>query len=373
FGSFVRDDVDDAVDGVGAPQRAGRTTDHLDAVDILGKHIQRVPRNAGVQRRIHAASVDQHQQLVREILRLLVAAEATRRNDVVAWGELHHVHVGREPQHFRQRLRAGSHDLVVGDDVDRRRCVAQRLRMLGHGGDDDLAEVLQRELAQILQRPLRERRAAAQGQREQPRARLWPAGAHGARNDAFAGPFRSHRRLPLQTRTRRGDGSGAGHYRHGPGRLLGGNAAPHTCKRSPSRATSRYSAGIRKMPMARREIMPATITSANGRCESVPTPCAIAAGSSPNAATSAVIRIGLRRSTAASCAASSLSMPASRNSFAHDMYTTPVSTDTPNSTMKPMPDDTENGVPVTHIANTAPTGADSNTPTTVISGNLKLP
>ena len=32
------------------------------------------------------------------------------------------------------------------------------------------------------------------------------------------------------------------------------------------------------------------------------------------------------------------------------MYTTPVSTETPNSTMKPMPEDTENGVPVTHSA-----------------------
>src|SRR6185437_10021915 len=66
-------------------------------------------------------------------------------------------------------------------------------------------------------------------------------------------------------------------------------------------------------------------------------------------------------------------IPPSLSSLAQETYTTPVSTDTPNNTMKPMPDDTENAVPVTHIANTAPIGADSNTPTTVIMGNLKLP
>src|SRR6185437_4594159 len=96
-------------------------------------------------------------------------------------------------------------------------------------------------------------------------------------------------------------------------------AADHTCRRSPSRATSLYSAGMMKMPIARREIMPATITSANGRCESVPTPCAIAAGNRPSAATNAVIRMGRNRNTAASCAACCMSMPPSLSSFAHEM------------------------------------------------------
>ena len=37
-----------------------------------------------------------------------------------------------------------------------------------------------------------------------------------------------------------------------------------------------------------------------------------------------------------------------------------------------MPDETENGVPVSHSARMPPTGADSSTPTTVIAGNLKF-
>ena len=37
-----------------------------------------------------------------------------------------------------------------------------------------------------------------------------------------------------------------------------------------------------------------------------------------------------------------------------------------------MPDDTENGVPVSHSATMPPTGADRSTPSTVMNGNLKL-
>ena len=37
-----------------------------------------------------------------------------------------------------------------------------------------------------------------------------------------------------------------------------------------------------------------------------------------------------------------------------------------------MPEDTENGVPVSHSATMPPTGADSTTPSTVMNGNLKL-
>jgi hypothetical protein len=56
-----------------------------------------------------------------------------------------------------------------------------------------------------------------------------------------------------------------------------------------------YKAGIRKTLMSSRVNSPLTMTSANGRCESVPTPVASATGSSPKAATSAVIMIGRNR------------------------------------------------------------------------------
>ena len=52
------------------------------------------------------------------------------------------------------------------------------------------------------------------------------------------------------------------------------------------------------------------------------------------------------------------------------MKITAVWTDTPHSAMKPIPDETENGVPVSFNARRPPTGAESNTATTVIIGNL---
>ena len=62
--------------------------------------------------------------------------------------------------------------------------------------------------------------------------------------------------------------------------------------------------------MRSREKSPPTMTSAKGRWVSVPTPVASAAGSSPSAATSAVIMIGRNRRRAASRVASAIAKPA---------------------------------------------------------------
>src|SRR6185437_12087475 len=147
----------------------------------------------------------------------------------------------------------------------------------------------------------------------------------------------------------------------------------HTSSRSPGRLTSAYSTGIRKTLINSRVNRPLTITSANGRCESVPTPVASATGSRPNAATSAVIMIGRNRRIAPWRMASPRSVPSRRSSLTYEMYTTAVCTDTPNSARKPMPEDTENGVLVSHSATIPPTGADNSTPATVMSGNFRLP
>jgi hypothetical protein len=69
----------------------------------------------------------------------------------------------------------------------------------------------------------------------------------------------------------------------------------YTSSRSAARPTSAYNTGIKNTLISNLVNNPLTITSANGRCESVPTPVASATGSNPNAATSAVIMIGLNR------------------------------------------------------------------------------
>ena len=124
--------------------------------------------------------------------------------------------------------------------------------------------------------------------------------------------------------------------------------------------------------MSNREKRPPTITSAKGFCVSDPTPVDSAAGSRPNAATSAVIMIGRRRSRAAVRVASVIEKPSNRSSFAYEMYTTAVCTETPNRARNPIIDDTESGVPVRARMSKPPNGAERITPTTVMNGNLKL-
>ena len=65
--------------------------------------------------------------------------------------------------------------------------------------------------------------------------------------------------------------------------------------------------------MTRSDMRPPTITMAKGRCESDPMPCDMAAGSSPSVATSMVIMMGRKRSTAPSTADSSIEWPRARS------------------------------------------------------------
>ena len=59
-----RDDVDDAVHRVGAPQRGPGSADDFNPVDVPEGHILHVPEDAGVERRVHGAAIDEHQHLI---------------------------------------------------------------------------------------------------------------------------------------------------------------------------------------------------------------------------------------------------------------------------------------------------------------------
>src|ERR1700735_1221919 len=61
---LFRDDVDDAVHGVGSPDCPAWTADYLDAIDVLQRHVQGVPVHASEKWGVHGPSVDQHKQFV---------------------------------------------------------------------------------------------------------------------------------------------------------------------------------------------------------------------------------------------------------------------------------------------------------------------
>ena len=98
---------------------------------------------------------------------------------------------------------------------------------------------------------------------------------------------------------------------------------------------------------------PPITTVASGRWTSAPTLVFNAIGTNPNAATSAVIMIGRRRSSRVSSIASSTERPSSsilRRIV--ETSTRPLSTDTPETATKPTPAEIVNGneeLTVTHV------------------------
>ncbi len=101
---------------------------------------------------------------------------------------------------------------------------------------------------------------------------------------------------------------------------------------------------------------PPTMTMANGRCESEPIPCEVAAGTSPSDATSMVMRMGRNRMTAPCCTASRMECPRARNWLMYSSMITPVITETPNSARNPMPEETLKLVLVKYSASDAADG-----------------
>src|SRR5262249_32793976 len=81
--------------------------------------------------------------------------------------------------------------------------------------------------------------------------------------------------------------------------------------------------------------MPAITTVASGRCPSAPAPVAIAIGMKPNAATAAVVNTARRLWIVPPSTASSGEAPSVNCRNTSDVTTTPFSTETPASAMKP--------------------------------------
>src|SRR5882724_9224258 len=58
------DDVDNPINGVGAPERAAWAADHFDPINVVQKRVLNVPKHTGVKRRIDASAIHQYQKLV---------------------------------------------------------------------------------------------------------------------------------------------------------------------------------------------------------------------------------------------------------------------------------------------------------------------
>ncbi len=114
------DDVDNAIDRIWPIQRAARTADHLDLLNVFQDRGMQVPVHRRGERRVDRPAVDQDQQFVAR----LDAVEAARADRIFAGVDLLDLEVGRQPQRLGQEGCARSGNLIAGDDIKRGRSLA---------------------------------------------------------------------------------------------------------------------------------------------------------------------------------------------------------------------------------------------------------
>ena len=109
------DDVDDAIDGVGTPERATRAGDYFDAIDVFEHEMLNIPEDSREKWGIDAAAVDIDEQFVGG-----GGVEAAATNGPLVRIYLGDLKVGRETKSLRERGRTGTSNILAGDDLNGR-------------------------------------------------------------------------------------------------------------------------------------------------------------------------------------------------------------------------------------------------------------
>ncbi|KAF1858528.1 hypothetical protein Lal_00015045 [Lupinus albus] len=144
----ARRHVDDAVDGIHAPQGAAGAADHFDPLDVFQQHVRLVPEHAGEQRGIHGAAVDHHEQLVgRAVAR---AVHAARGDEIVGVAAARDLQVGREVQRLDEIARTRAADVFRRDHEHGRRRILQPLGPARDRRDVDVRQLFDRQVREFV-------------------------------------------------------------------------------------------------------------------------------------------------------------------------------------------------------------------------------
>ncbi len=138
------DDVDHAIDCVGTPDRRPRPADHLDAGHVLQGQPQRFPHHTGKQRRIDAAPIDQHQQLVGEAV-----GKAADRHRPLVVADGGNLYARRQTQGFRDVRRTAAPDILGTDDMHGGGRIGERLAFLRRRGHHDAHQFLEIQIQAV--------------------------------------------------------------------------------------------------------------------------------------------------------------------------------------------------------------------------------
>ncbi len=126
---LLGDDADDAVDGIGAPQGPARAADHLDPLHVFQEHVLHVPIDAGEDRVVDGAAIDEHQKLVR-----VTAVEAPGGDRPRVGVDVGYLQARRHSQHLGDRRCPAAANHLLRDHKYGCRRMSQRTLLPGHGG-----------------------------------------------------------------------------------------------------------------------------------------------------------------------------------------------------------------------------------------------
>ncbi len=137
-------DVDHAIHGVGAPERAARASNDLDAGNVFEGNVVMVPPHAGEVGRVDASAVDHDQQFVGEAV-----VESPHRDGVlvaVLPGNTDAWHVA---QQLGQGPRAGAPDIFLSKHVDGGGDFVAGFLLARGAGDLDFKQFLEAEFRKV--------------------------------------------------------------------------------------------------------------------------------------------------------------------------------------------------------------------------------
>ena len=141
----LRQDVDDAVDRVGAPQAPARASHDFDAVEIVKEDVLGMPVHTTKRKVVDRPAVNHDEELIGEL-----STEAAGAHPPCRRLDPRHVHPRHVTQCVRQRVGAAAPDIVFGQHGDGRRGVEEQLWSASRRGDLDLRELFEREVGEDL-------------------------------------------------------------------------------------------------------------------------------------------------------------------------------------------------------------------------------
>ena len=122
---ILSDDIDHSIDRISAPYSAAWSADHFDTTNVFQRYILLVPENAGKRIGIHAAPVDQDQDLIR-----INGVEAANADGPAVSIDLGHIDSRRHTEDVRYVGCARVVDILLRDYENRRAGFRQCLLFL---------------------------------------------------------------------------------------------------------------------------------------------------------------------------------------------------------------------------------------------------